>query len=212
MKNLSKRYGELTVLDKISVQIKQGEIFVLLGINGAGKTTFLHLISGQICPSSGEVTVLGKKPYHEWQHRNSIGILEEDNQYFSELTVFEFLWWVASLRGLDDKYINIEMDTLTKMFRIDNKVNNLIEELSYGTKRKVCLCAAFIGNPKIIILDEPTNGLDYDSVTSLAVFLNEYSNNGGTAIIACHDIQFVKSINSKVARIENANISYQIAL
>jgi ABC-2 type transport system ATP-binding protein len=206
LENIVKRFNGCVALDGISLDMHEGKTYGLCGRNGAGKTTLLRVLSGILSPEEGVVRVLDKDPAKEWRIRRQMGIVEDGDAYFPELTVVEFLWWVGRLRDLTDEQCNDETEQLTHMFYIDKKVDDLISSLSHGMRRKVLIASVFIGRPRIIMLDEPTNGLDVDSLDVLYKLLDEHRQNGGLAIIACHDSCFIDKACSDVVTLVEGRI------
>ena len=209
LENIVKRFGDCMALNQVSLDMHQGKIYGLWGRNGAGKTTLLRVISGILSPEEGTVRVLDKDPAKEWRVRRQMGIVEDDDAYFPELTVVEFLWWVARLRHLTDEQCDNEIEQLSRIFYIDKRVDDLIGSLSHGMRRKVLIASAFIGQPRLIMLDEPTNGLDIDSTDALCKLLEEHRQMAGTAIIACHDSHFIEKICSDVLILKEGTVTNQ---
>ena len=209
LENIVKRFGDCMALNQVSLDMHQGKIYGLWGRNGAGKTTLLRVISGILSPEEGTVRVLDKDPAKEWRVRRQMGIVEDDDAYFPELTAVEFLWWVARLRNLTDEQSNNEIEQLLRVFYIDKRAHDLIGSLSHGMRRKVLIASAFIGQPKLIMLDEPTNGLDVDSLDALCKLLEDHRQKQGAAIVACHDSHFIKKVCSDVITLEDGKIINQ---
>lgn len=207
LENIVKQFDDCLALDDVSLDMHEGNIYGLWGRNGAGKTTLIKIISGILSPSRGTVKVFDKDPFIDWKVRRQMGIVEDDDAYFPELTVVEFLWWVARLRLLTDQQCQTETEKLTQMFFIDKRADDLIGSLSHGMRRKTLIASAFIGQPKLIILDEPTNGLDVDSLDSLCELLQEHRKNGGAAIIACHDSHFIEKVGCNVITLQDGKVS-----
>ena len=207
LQKVSKKYGELVVLKDIDLEISANHIYGLCGKNGVGKTTLINIIIGICTPDKGIVKVFGKDPTKDWEIKQRIGTLQEDDAYFSELTATEFLWWVGRLRGLTDTQCEKEIKTLSEMFYLNQKLDNLISLLSFGMRRKTLLAAAFMAKPKLLLLDEPTNGLDRDSSESLYGLLDEHQQKGGTVIIASHDSTFIRKVCTEVILLDDGKIA-----
>ncbi|KPK79388.1 MAG: hypothetical protein AMJ81_13305 [Phycisphaerae bacterium SM23_33] len=195
---VTKRFGTLTALEDITVALEAGKTYGLFGENGAGKTTLVKVLSGTLSPDAGSVRVLGTDPAKQWRIRRRMGIVEDGDAYFPELTAREHLWWVGRLRGLDDARCEEQMDTLLHTFRVRDRADDLICSLSHGMRRKVCVASAFIGRPDIILLDEPTTGLDVDSLDSLGNLLASHRGRGGVALLASHNRAFLGGVCSEV--------------
>ena len=172
----------------------------------------IRIICGIISADQGRVRVFDKDPKKHWQIRRDIGIVEDEDSYFPELTASEFIWWVGRLRKLTDKQCQEEIEQLAQMFFIEKRLDNLIGALSHGMRRKVEIAAALIGKPRLIILDEPTNGLDVDSVEVLCETLKKQRENGGAAIVACHDRAFIERVCTDRVTLENGAVVKQEAM
>ena len=160
-KNLTKAYGPVTVLKDVSFTLEKGKVYGLLGVNGAGKTTTMQLLSGYLAPTGGDVLADGismeKDPV---KAKRKIGYLPEIPPLYPELTVAEFLSFQAELRGIPKKD---RLESVREAIRIGNLSSvkrRLISQLSKGFRQRVGLAATLMGDPEILILDEPTNGLD----------------------------------------------------
>jgi ABC-2 type transport system ATP-binding protein len=201
--NVLIRYGKLIIFENLNLNISVNSIYGLCGKNGSGKTTFINAILGLCNPEGGRIKIFGEDPKRNWKIKRQIGVVNEDDVYFPELTAEEFLWWTGRIRGLTDLQCKQQSKKLAELFILSDKLNEILESLSYGTRRKVLLSCAFIANPKLLLLDEPTNGLDCDSVEVLKFLLRQHCNEGGGAIIATHNINFVREVCSKTYTIEN---------
>jgi len=202
LQNITQRYGQRVALSDITLSIAERQICGLWGRNGAGKTTLLRITAGLLKPDSGTALVLGKDPAADWKIRREIGISEEGEAYFPELTIDEFLWWVCKLRGCDRAAAAEQMKYFAQALSLDDRLDQTIASLSHGMRRKTGLAAAFLGRPHLLILDEPTNGLDVDSIQSLCRILAEHRDRGGAALIATHDALFLRATCSKVFELE----------
>ena len=160
----------------------------------------------------GAVRVFGKDPASDWIVRRQMGIVEDGDTYFPELTPEEFLWWVGRLRSVEESTCGAQIERLAKEFYIDDRLGDLTGSLSHGMRRKVAIASAFVGMPPLILLDEPTNGLDVDSARALGELLVEHRQGGGTAILACHDDGFVRGCCSEVIAIRDGQLAEPVAV
>ncbi len=206
LENIKKRYERCVALDQISLNLEYGKAYGLWGRNGAGKTTLIRIVLGVLSPDHGTVRVFGNDPKREWSVRREIGIVSDEDEYFPELTVEEFLWWVGKLRSIRDSLYEEQIERYTQAFYIDEHRNHLISSLSHGTRRKVSVISAFIGEPKLIVMDEPVNGLDIDSIEALCSLLRKHREKGGAALIACHDATFMKEVCTDIIEIDKGKI------
>ncbi|MFC1764864.1 ABC transporter ATP-binding protein [Planctomycetota bacterium] len=191
--HISKRFGKNLVLTDINFKTECSKIYALQGRNGAGKTTLIRIALGLLPADSGTVRVLDKDPQSNWAVRQKIGVVCDDDAYFPELTVEEYLWWVGRLRSLTNAACKKQIDELTRAFYLYERQNHAIRSLSHGMQRKMLIASAFIGSPKLIVMDEPTSGLDAESLDVLANLLQEHACRGNTALLSCHDKTFVKN-------------------
>ena len=156
VKGLVKRYGNLTAVNSISFDVRKGEIFGLLGENGAGKTTALEIIEGIRKPSEGEVTVLGHNVLHESKAmKQRIGVQLQSSSYYQYLTLEEILRLFGSFYGL-----TIDTAALLEMVDLQHKARSYVSTLSGGQRQRFSIVASLVNNPDIVFLDEPTTGLD----------------------------------------------------
>ena len=206
LKHVRKQYGQCVALDQVSLDMEQGKVYGLWGRNGAGKTTLIRIILGVLRPDYGTIRVFGNDPKKDWSIRKGIGIVSDEDDYFPELTVEEFLWWIGKLRSVEERVYKEQIEIYTRAFYIEEHRNHLIGSLSYGTRQKVSVIGAFIGAPKWIIMDEPLNGLDIDSVEALCSLLREHREDGGAALIACHNAIFIKHVCTDIIEIDKGKI------
>lgn len=205
VKNLTKRYGSLTAVDNISFSIKEGEIVGFLGPNGAGKSTTLNIITGYLSANNGTVTVEGFDMENEpIKAKKHIGFLPETPPLYVDMTVYEYLEFVYELKGCDfnkGKHLKEICDTV----KLTDVRNKLIRTLSKGYKQRVGIAGAIVGNPKIIILDEPTVGLDPVQIIEIRNLIRRLGK-GHTVILSSHLLTEVQSICDRVIIINNGKI------
>ncbi len=209
LENIRKQYDHCVALDQISLHLEYGKAYGLWGRNGAGKTTLIRIVLGVLSPDHGSVKVFGADPKQDWSVRREIGIVTDEDIYFPELTVEEFLWWVGKLRSVKEDVYQEQIERYLRVFYINEHRNHLIGSLSHGTRRKVSVISAFIGAPKLIVMDEPLNGLDVDSIEALYHSLKKHNRNGGTALIACHNAAFIKEVCTDIIEIDKGKIIRQ---
>lgn len=207
--NITKQYGDCVALDQINLHLESGNVYGLWGRNGAGKTTLIRIVLGVLSPDNGSVKVFGADPKKDWAVRREMGITTDEDVYFPELTVEEFLWWVGKLRSVKEDIYQEQIEQYTKAFHIEEHRNHFIGSLSHGTRRKVSVISAFIGAPKLIVMDEPLNGLDVDSIEALYHSLTKHHQKGGAVLIACHDAAFIKEVCTEIIEIDKGKIIRQ---
>ena len=155
---ITKYYGDFKAVDNLSFKVKEGEIFGLLGVNGAGKTTTFRMIMGLLEPTSGSITLDGKKI--DYSITDKIGFLTEERSLLLKMTVKEQCLFYGTLKGMSENDILTKLDTLLNRFNISEYKDKKIKELSKGNQQKVQFITAIINDPKLLILDEPFSGLD----------------------------------------------------
>ena len=154
--NVSKQFGKLKALDNVSVTCKKGECIALIGPNGSGKTTLIKSILGMVVPDSGFITFNDKNILHDWKYREQIGYMPQIGRYPDNMTIGHILDMMKDIRG---KAFSLDED-LVKAFDLNSLMNKRMRTLSGGTTQKVSAALAFLFNPDVLILDEPTAGLD----------------------------------------------------
>ncbi len=161
IRNLSKRYGQLLAVDDISFQVEPGQVLGFLGPNGAGKSTTMKMIAGFLTPTAGTVKVAGYDVQEQpIEAKRCIGYLPEGAPGYGEMTVVGFLNFIADIRGLDGERRRQRLDEAVTRLNLQRVLDQSIETLSKGFKRRVGLAQAILHDPRVLILDEPTDGLD----------------------------------------------------
>lgn len=206
LKNVTKKYGSFLALDDISFEIKEGEIVGLLGPNGAGKSTTMNIITGFIEQTSGEVTVADfdtiKKPQ---KAKKQIGYMPEGVPLYSDLTVKEFITYMAELKGVKRKDRKEKVQKALEDAGLVSVQNRLTRNLSRGYKQRVSLAGTLVSDPKVIILDEPTVGLDPKQVTEIREVIKGLGKKH-TVILSSHILSEVSQICNKVIIINKGKI------
>ena len=168
IRNLTKVYGDRTAVDDLNVKINNGKIYGLLGPNGAGKSTTLNMMTGCLAPTSGTVRINGFDIFDEpLKAKKCIGYLPEIPPLYGELTPYEYLRFVVDAKGVSYERAHRQVREVMELTQIDGMRDRLIKKLSKGCRRRVGIAQALLGNPDIIILDEPTVGLDPKQITEI---------------------------------------------
>ena len=207
--NLSKKYGKTLVVDELNLSIKSGEIVGFLGLNGAGKTTTMRMLLGLIKPTSGECYIQGNKvDQYNLEVLNEIGYIIETPYSYPELTVQENLEIVSTLRGLRNKDI---IDWVTEKLKLDQYKDKQVKHLSLGNVARLGIAKAIIHKPKILILDEPTNGLDPFGVIEVRELLKELANNlGTTVLISSHKLEEISKVATRIVIIHEGRLIREV--
>ena len=203
-KNLHKRFGKLTVLDGLDLAIKKGGIFAILGPNGSGKTTLIKCLLGMVIPNKGDITYNGKSVLRKWNYRNNLNYLPQIANFPANLTVIELLKMVKNLRP---KKANDE--ELIKLFGLEEFLNKKLGNLSGGTKQKVNIVLTFMFDSDLIILDEPTTGLDPISLIHLKELIRKEKENGKTILITTHIMSVVDELADEIVFLLDGKIYFK---
>ena len=204
IKNLTKKFGKLVVLDGLDLDIKSGGIFAVLGPNGSGKTTLIKSILGMVIPNSGEITIDNISVLKQWAYRNEINYLPQIANFPANLTVNELIEMVKNLRPKKSN----ENELIT-LFGLTPFLNQKLGNLSGGTKQKVNIVLTFMFDSNLIILDEPTNGLDPISLIHLKEILKQEKEKGKTLIITTHIMGLVEEIADEIVFLLDGKIYFR---
>ena len=206
VKNVTKKYGKFVALDNISFKIEEGEIIGLLGPNGAGKSTTMNILTGYIDQTSGEVYVSGYDIQKKAKKaKKEIGYMPEGVPLYTDLTVKEFVTYMAELKKVRRKERKEKIQKIIKEIGLLDVQNKLIRNLSRGYKQRVSMAGALIGDPKILILDEPTVGLDPKQIAEVRDLIRKLGKKH-TVILSSHILSEVSQICNKVIIINKGKI------
>lgn len=191
IKNITKSFGNIVAVNDLNYTICQNSINGFLGPNGSGKTTTVKLILGLLKPDKGEIRVNNFDVFKEpLKVKKMIGYKPDNPFLYEYLTAREFLMFIAKVKKIESP--NKEIDYLLCKFDVLDRSDDFLGGFSFGMKNKIGLCAAFLGTPEIIILDEPTTGLDPVGVFRLKELLDEYNSKKSTILISSHMLDFVE--------------------
>ena len=206
VKNVTKKYGSTIAVDNISFEVKDGEVVGFLGPNGAGKSTTMNMITGFIEPTKGQIIINGndisKKPR---KAKKEIGYMPENVPLYYELTPKEFVSYMAELKLVKRNERKQEVEKVIKEMGLEDVQNKLIRNLSRGYKQRVSMAGALVGNPDVIILDEPTVGLDPKQITEIRNLIKELGKKH-TVILSTHILPEASQICEKVIIINKGKI------
>ena len=206
VKNVTKKYGNKIAVDNINFEVKDGEVVGFLGPNGAGKSTTMNMITGFIEPTDGTIMINGNDISKKAKKaKKQIGYMPENVPLYHELTVKEFITYMAELKFVKRPERKAEVDKVIKEAGLENVKNRLIRNLSRGYKQRASLAGALVGNPDVIILDEPTVGLDPKQITEIRGLIKELGKKH-TVILSTHILSEVSQICEKVVIINKGKI------
>lgn len=207
--NLSKYYGNVKAVDDISISVGRGEIYGFLGLNGAGKTTTIRMLLGMIRPTTGESYLNGEK-IHSGQHKiwNKVGYLVEIPYSYPQLTVKENLEIIRRLRLLPDPHT---VDSVIEKLQLSPYKNRKAKNLSLGNAQRLGLAKALLHDPEILILDEPSNGLDPAGIVEIRELLQDLAfNKGATVFISSHILGEISRIATRIGIINDGKLIQEI--
>ena len=207
LKNITKYYGDFPAVTDISFEIEKGEIVGLLGPNGAGKSTTMKMTTGFMPPTSGELTVGGNDIVSQSiEARRKIGYLPETVPLYTDMTVYSYIEYMGMLRGLSKKNIKSKVDNVIEICKLGDYRNSLISKLSKGFRQRVGISQAIIHEPEVLVLDEPTIGIDPNQVVETRQLIKNLSGEH-TLILSSHILPEVSSICERVLIIHEGEIA-----
>jgi ABC-2 type transport system ATP-binding protein len=199
LKNVTKRYNEITAVDHVNLTIGSGEIFGLLGPNGSGKSTTLKMLLGLVQPDEGSVTVLGNPVKQDpVALKRSVGYVPEAPRLYEFLTGLEYLDFIGDVYSLQPEDKKNRINEYLKALQLEGREGDMINSYSEGMKQKVALISAFLHRPKLLIMDEPLNGLDPRSARIVKEFLQELKRQGVTAILSTHVLEIAQAMCDRI--------------
>ncbi len=204
IENLHKKFNKNIVLSGIDLNINKGGIFAVLGPNGSGKTTLIKSILGMVIPNKGKISVLGTNIKHNSAYRSKIDYLPQIANFPNNLKVRELIKMIKDLRGKTDEDVR-----LIKLFNLEPFLNKKLGNLSGGTKQKVNIVLTFMFDSPLIILDEPTTGLDPISLIELKKLIQSEKAKGKTLLITSHIMSFVEEVSDEIVFILEGEIYFK---
>lgn len=206
VKNVTKKYGNTVAVEDLSFTIKEGEIIGLLGPNGAGKSTTMNMLTGFIEQTEGEIIINGKDILKKTKKaKKEIGYMPEGVPLYTDLTVKEFVTYMAEIKKVDKKIRKQKIEEIIEQTGLKEVKKKLTKNLSRGYKQRVSMAGALVGEPKILILDEPTVGLDPKQITEIRNLIKELGKTH-TIILSSHILSEVSQICNKVIIINKGKI------
>lgn len=207
VKNLRKKFGQNLVLDALDVTIEEGGIFAILGPNGSGKTTLIKTILGMVIPDAGQITVAGQVITDSWKYRQLINYMPQIAQFPGNIKVNELIRMIKDLREKPASEA-----PLIEKFKLTPFLDKKLSTLSGGTKQKVNILLAFMFDSPLLILDEPTTGLDPASLIILKQIIRDEKQKGKTILITSHIMQFVEEMADEIIYLLEGKIYFKGAI
>ncbi|MFH0931132.1 MAG: ATP-binding cassette domain-containing protein [Candidatus Zixiibacteriota bacterium] len=202
-----KKKGEIRAVDNVNIECKPGKIFGLLGLNGAGKTTLMRLLSTVLKPTSGTAKVNGFDILTDSQKvKASIGFLSSDTALYPRLTAEETVTYFARLNGIEEEVIQKRLENIFKIFDMENFRDRRVDKLSSGMKQKVSLARTIIHDPEVLILDEPTLGLDVITSKNIIQFIRQAKEENKCVLFSTHIMHEAEKLCDEIAIIHKGRI------
>ncbi len=205
IENITKEFGKLKALDSVSVQCNQGECIILIGPNGSGKTTLIKTILGMVIPSSGTISFNNINIITDWAYRSKIGYMPQIGRYPDNMTIGHVFEMMKDIRGSELKAFD---EDLIHSFKISQLMNKKMRTLSGGTTQKVSAALAFLFNPDVLILDEPTAGLDPISTEILKEKIILEKEKGKLILITSHVLSDLDELVTQVIYMQDGKIEF----
>ena len=212
IQNVSRRYGSVQALKNVSLKVEKGSVLGLLGQNGAGKTTLLNILTGYLAPTEGRALIGGFDTLMEpAQARRHLGYLPEQPPLYDEMTVREYLRFAAEMRGVEKRAIAAHVDEVMELTGLTEMRSRMIGHLSKGYRQRAGMAQALCGDPEVLVLDEPTVGLDPKQITEIRALIRQLSR-GRTIVFSSHILSEVQQLCSHVVILERGEIKLDAAM
>lgn len=204
---LTRRFGELTAVETVTLRVTQGQFFGFLGPNGAGKSTTIKMLTGLLEPSAGTIEILGR-PFSAaaLDLKREIGVVPEGMALLGRLTAPEYLRFVGRMYGLDRETVTQRTEDLLEFMQLANDRRKMVTDFSHGMQKKLALAAAVIHGPKVLFLDEPFEGVDAVAAGMLKTMLQGMIQRGATIFLTTHVLEIVERLCSHVAIIHQGRL------
>ena len=205
--NLTKKFGDLTAVDNVSLKVGQGEFFAVLGPNAAGKTTTIRIIAGLIKPTSGQARVAGFDVQENAREaKQRLAFVPDFPFLYDKLTPWEFFRFIGQLFRLSEKSIQLATDELIPRFNLEPYLDKTIEGLSHGTRQRVAIVSGLLHNPEVFVIDEPMVGLDPHHARVVKDVLKERSRQGMTVFLSTHQLSVAEEMADRIAIIHQGRL------
>lgn len=207
--HLTKKFGSLTAVDDVNLEVQPGEFFGFLGPNGAGKTTTIKMMTGLFTPTAGEIHINGydmkKQPIDA---KRSTGYVPDQPFLYDKLTGREFLYFSGGLYKMDKKVLHEKIEELIEHFKINEWVDKRTEDYSQGMRQRIVIASTLLHEPRVIIIDEPMVGLDPQSAQIVKQTLTEKAREGAAIFMSTHSLPVVEELCTRVGIIKNGRLIF----
>ena len=208
IREVTKRYGEFTAVDRLSLDVRGGELFAFLGPNGAGKTTTIKMIAGLLLADSGEIHVCGHAMGRDGRLAKAQMAYVPDQPFlYEKLTGREFLNFVGQMYGLDAAAIRKRSQSLIDRLEMASFLDQLTESYSHGMKQRTILASALLHDPKLLVIDEPMVGLDPKTVRTVKDIMWEMISRGGTVFMSTHTLEVAEAVADRIGIIHRGKLT-----
>ncbi len=206
--SIHKEYGDFTAVKEITLEIAKGELFGFLGPNGAGKTTMIRMLTGIIRPTSGRINIGGYDLYKDpLKAKAMIGYVPDRPYLYEKLSPVEYFEFMGGLYNVKKERIKEISEKMLKLFDLWEKKDELIESFSHGMKQKTAMIAAILHDPEILVVDEPTVGLDPRSIKLVKEYFKNLTNEGKTLFLTTHTLSVAEDLCQRIAIIRHGEIA-----
>ena len=206
--SIHKQYGDFTAVKEITLEIAKGELFGFLGPNGAGKTTMIRMLTGIIRPTSGRINIGGYDLYKDpLKAKAMIGYVPDRPYLYEKLSPVEYFDFMGGLYNVKKERIKEISEKMLKLFDLWEKKDELIESFSHGMKQKTAMIAAILHDPEILVVDEPTVGLDPRSIKLVKEYFKNLTNEGKTLFLTTHTLSVAEDLCQRIAIIRHGEIA-----
>ena len=207
LRNLTKKFGHIVAVNRLTLSVREGEIFGFIGPNGAGKTTTLRLMGGVLLPSEGSVIIDGIDMAKEPEEaKKRIGFIPDRPFLYEKLTGMEFLRFIGDLYSMKDDSFQEKAGEILKQFALDHWADELIESYSHGMKQRLIISAALLHDPKVIIVDEPMVGLDPAGVRMMKAVFRSLAKGGTTIFMSTHTLGVAEDVCDRIGVIHRGTL------
>jgi ABC-2 type transport system ATP-binding protein len=207
LRNVSKRYGTKVAVQNLNLSVPEGELFAFLGPNGAGKTTTIKMLCGLLFPTEGTVSVGGFDLRDQGdQARRMISFVPDQPFLYEKLSGREFLQFTCDLYGMDKDHAREQMARVIDLFHLEDFVDDLTERYSHGMRQRTVFAAALVHEPRLLIADEPTVGLDPKSIRELKTLLRQQTAQGVTVFLSTHTLDIAQELADRIGILDHGRL------
>ncbi|MGH9318494.1 MAG: ABC transporter ATP-binding protein [Vicinamibacteria bacterium] len=199
LESLTKRYGAHQAVKRLSLHVAPGELFGFLGPNGAGKTTTIKMIAGLLRPTAGRIAIAGRDLAEDpVGAKSALGFIPDRPFLYEKLSASEFMRFVAGIYGFEGEGLDGRIEELLELVELEQVRSELIESFSHGMKQRLVIAAAFVHQPKVMVVDEPMVGLDPKGARLIRRVFREYCDSGNTVFVSTHTLEVAQELCDRI--------------